>query len=84
MEMPVHIVKFDKGMTEAYFKNDRAKYIMDTAIQMINGMGLEIVSEGVETKEEYNELLKKGINHIQGYYFSKPLPGEQFLQFLRA
>lgn len=84
MEMPVHIVKFDKGMTEAYFKNDRAKYIMDTAIQMIHGMGLEIVSEGVETKEEYDELLKKGINHIQGYYFSKPLPGEQFLQFLKG
>ena len=82
MEMPVHIVKFDKSMTNAYFENDRAKYIMDTTIQMIHGMGLEIVSEGVETKEEYNALLKKGIRHIQGYYFSRPLPGEAFLQFL--
>lgn len=82
MEMPVQIVKFDKGMTDAYFENDRAKYIMDTTIQMIQGMELEIVSEGVETKEEYDTLLKKGIRHIQGYYFSRPLPGETFLQFL--
>lgn len=82
MEMPVNIVKFDKGMTDAYFENDRARYIMDTTIQMIHGMGLEIVSEGVETKEEYDELLKKGINHIQGYYFSRPLPGKEFLRFL--
>ncbi len=82
MEMPVHIVKFDKGMTDAFFENDRAKYIMDTAIRMIHGMGLEIVSEGVETKEQYDAFLKKGIHHIQGYYFSKPLPGEEFLRFL--
>ncbi len=82
MEMPVHIVKFDKGMTDAYFENDRAKYIMDTAIQMIHGMGLEIVSEGVETRQEYDTLRNKGIGHIQGYYFSRPLPGKEFLQFL--
>lgn len=83
MEMPVDIVKFDKGMTDAYFENERAKYIMDTTIQMIHGMGLEIVSEGVETKEMYDELAGKGIDHIQGYYFSRPLPGEEFLQFLK-
>lgn len=82
MEMPVHIVKFDKGMTDAFFENDRAKYIMDTAIRMIHGMGLEIVSEGVETKEQYDVFMEKGIHHIQGYYFSRPLPGEEFLQFL--
>lgn len=82
MEMPVHIVKFDKGMTDAFFENDRAKYIMDTAIRMIQGMGLEIVSEGVETKEQYDAFWKRGIQHIQGYYFSRPLTGGEFLQFL--
>lgn len=82
MEMPVNIVKFDKTLTDAYFNNEKARYIMNAAIQMIHGMGLEIVSEGIETKMQYEKLTQKGINHIQGYYFSKPLPEKEFLYFL--
>ena len=45
-------------------------------------MGLKIVSEGVATEEQYKAMEKLGISHIQGFYFSKPLPEEQFIQFL--
>lgn len=83
MEMPVDIVKFDKQMTNAYFENQRAKYVMDATIQMIHGMNLKIVSEGIETAEQYQAMEALGISYIQGFYFSKPLPEQEFLQFLR-
>lgn len=82
VEMPVDIVKFDRSMTNAYFENGKARYVMDAAIQMIQGMNLEIVSEGIETKEQYQTMEELGISHIQGYYFSKPLPEKEFIQFL--
>ncbi|MCH5268967.1 MAG: EAL domain-containing protein [Lachnospiraceae bacterium] len=83
VDMPVKIVKFDREMIQAYFANDKAKYVMDTATNMIHGMGLKIVAEGIETEEQYKKMEEININFIQGYYFSKPLPEQEFLEFLR-
>lgn len=82
VDMPVGIVKFDKDMTNAYFENGKAKYVMDAAMHMIHGMGLDIVSEGVETEEQFQTMQDLGIKYIQGYYFSRPLPETEFLEFL--
>ena len=49
---------------------------------MIHGMRLEIVAEGIETKEQYEAMEKLGISYIQGYYFSKPLPDAAFVEFI--
>ena len=83
MDMPVQIVKFDKEMIQAYFASDKAKYVMEAAMHMIHGLGLEIVAEGVETEEQYRKMEEIKINYIQGFYFSKPLPEQEFLAFLR-
>ena len=82
VDMPVRIVKFDRGMTQAYFASGKAKYVMDAAMHMIHGMGLEIVAEGIETEEEYRKMEEIKINYIQGYYFSRPLPEQAFLEFM--
>ena len=82
MDMPVKIVKFDKEMIQAYFSSDKARYVMEAAMHMIHGLGLEIVAEGVETEEQYRKLEEIKINYIQGFYFSKPLPEQEFLTFL--
>lgn len=82
IDMPVEIVKFDREMTNAYFENSKAKYIMDAAMNMIHGMDLDIVSEGVETEEQLRTMERLNISYIQGFFFSKPLPGEEFLKFL--
>ena len=83
VDMPVDIVKFDKDMIQSYFSSDKAKYVMDAAMHMIHGMELQIVSEGIETEEQYVTMEKLGISFIQGYYFSKPLPEKEFLKFIR-
>lgn len=82
VDMPVDIVKFDRDMINAYFENGKAKYVMDAAMHMIHGLKLQIVSEGIETKEQYEAMDELGIRYIQGYYFSKPLPEQEFLAFV--
>ena len=82
IDMPVGIVKFDREMTNAYFENSKAKYIMDAAMNMIHGMSLDIVSEGVETEEQLHAMENLNISYIQGFYFSKPLPVREFLDFV--
>ena len=49
---------------------------------MIKEIGLKIVAEGVETKEQLDAMKELGVDYIQGYYFSKPLPRKEFLKFL--
>ena len=83
LDMPVQIVKFDKEMIQAYFSSGKAKYVMDAAMHMIQGMGLKIVAEGIETEDQYLRMGEIKIDYIQGFYFSKPLPGHEFLAFLR-
>ena len=84
VDMPVKIVKFDRSMTVSYFNNGKAKYVMDAAMHMIHGMELQIVSEGIETEEQLQTMESLNINYIQGFYFSKPLPEQEFLEFLRV
>ncbi|MDO5382919.1 MAG: EAL domain-containing protein [Eubacteriales bacterium] len=83
VDMPVDIVKFDKDMINAYFVNDKARHVMTAAMNMIKGMELEIVSEGIETKEQLNKMEDLGIDYIQGFYFSKPLSPEEYIKFLK-
>lgn len=82
VDMPVDIVKFDREMSQAFFRDEKAQYVMNAAMQMIQGMQLRIVSEGIEEEEQYREMEALGIDYIQGYYFSKPLPESEFLAFL--
>ena len=81
--MPVDIVKFDRGMMQAYFESEKARYVMDAARMMIQGMNLAIVSEGIENKEQLEIVSELGIQYVQGYYFSKPLPKDNFISFVQ-
>ena len=49
---------------------------------MMKKMQLEIVSEGVETEEQLAAMCSLGVDYIQGYYFSKPLPMGEFVDFI--
>ena len=83
VEMPIDVVKFDSTMINAYFENGTATYVMDAAMNMIQGMDLAIVSEGIEEKKQYVTMKQLGIDYIQGYYFSKPVETEKFIDFIK-
>jgi EAL domain-containing protein (putative c-di-GMP-specific phosphodiesterase class I) len=60
------------------------KAIVSAIISLADSLGLQTIAEGVETEGQLALLREQGCNEVQGYYFSKPLPAEQFEAFVRA
>lgn len=79
--LPLSIVKIDKSMTDKVF-DKKINAILKHTISLLKEIGIEIVVEGVETEEVFNECVKLGCDYIQGYYFSKPLPENEFVNFI--
>lgn len=82
VEMPVSIIKLDYDMSKAFFSSSKAKQVVRAVVSMAHGMNLKLVAEGIETEEEKNGMNSESIDYIQGFYYSKPLPMEDFLVFI--
>lgn len=80
------LVKLDKSLIWPAFGEspDEPMVILNSCIAMILQLGAHIVAEGVETKEQAEFLTERGVNYLQGYYFSKPISGEAFLEKISA
>ncbi|MDO5703194.1 MAG: EAL domain-containing protein, partial [Lachnospiraceae bacterium] len=76
MELPIHVVKLDMSVAHAYFSGETG--FLPDLIRMFKNAGLKVVVEGVETEEMKDALTKMGCDYLQGYYFSKPVPPEEF------
>ena len=83
VEMPVSIVKLDYDLSKAFFTSPKARHVVRAVIGMVHEMGLKLVSEGIETIDENDSMKEEGIDYIQGYYYSKPLPMKDFVEFIR-
>lgn len=83
VEYPFKTIKLDKSIIDNAFDDEKAKIILTNTIKMLKKLNMEIVAEGVETEKQLNELQNMGCNYIQGYYFSKPLKQEEFLELLK-
>ena len=66
------------SFTQGYFTNNKTKHVMKGMVNIVHDMDMKVVSEGVETREQYDAMVKLGIDYIQGYYFSKPIPVSEF------
>jgi len=82
------MIKIDKSLLWPCFKEDgtdstqNAKILLENMISMLLKIGRKIVVEGIETKEQFDYLENLGITYAQGFYFSKPIPEEEFLKFI--
>lgn len=83
INFPFDIVKLDKSLVWAYMSTEKYKPILSHYMPMLHGLGLKIVAEGVETKEMLDALEELECDYMQGYYFSRPLPKEQFLEYVK-
>ena len=69
-------------MSKAFFQLEKARHVVRAVVNMAHGMELKLVAEGIETAEEAESMRKEGIDYIQGFYYSRPLPLKEFLEFL--
>lgn len=77
-DIEIDILKIDKLFFENLEVNERAQIIVDTIVQMCKRLNIKTVAEGIETEAQVKFLEKIQCDMIQGYYFSKPLPIEEF------
>jgi len=83
IEFPFDLVKLDKSVVWAAVDNEKAMKVLEHTAAMIKSLGLKIVAEGVETFEQALMLRSIGCDFLQGYYFSKPVPPMEYVEFLR-
>lgn len=79
-DMPADILKIDKSFVDRIGKNE--ENMIDYILTMAKELKLTTIAEGVETKEQRDYLLEKGCDIIQGYYYAKPMPEEEFEEYM--
>ena len=80
-DMPADILKIDKSFVDRIGKNE--KNMVDYILTIAKELKLTTIAEGVETKEQKDYLLEKGCDIIQGYYYAKPMPEEEFEEYMK-
>ena len=78
--LPLKIVKLDKS----FVNNQTSKMwtILQNTVKMIKDLDMEIVVEGIETKDMVKKFSDLRCDYIQGYYYSKPVPQDEFVKFV--
>jgi diguanylate cyclase (GGDEF)-like protein/PAS domain S-box-containing protein len=75
---PVDTLKVDKSFVMDMHKNDSDRHLVEGIVAMAHSLGLPVVAEGVEAASHVEMLRAMGCRYAQGYYFSRPLPAEDF------
>jgi len=79
--LPIDILKLDMSFMQQ-FGDKKRSLVLESCIELAKKLGFETVSEGVEIKEQTVELKRLGVDMIQGFYYSKPLPEDEFENYM--
>jgi diguanylate cyclase (GGDEF)-like protein/PAS domain S-box-containing protein len=82
--LPIDTLKIDKSFVDEVHLNANDAAIALTIIALSRNLGLQVVAEGVENAEQYAFLQRNGCDLIQGFYIGKPLPADEFAEFVRS
>ena len=79
-ELPLDTIKLDMSLVRTL---DTKEPVVRHCIELAHDLGLCVVAEGVETQEQLDKLRALGCDKVQGYYFSRPLPADEFIAYLK-
>ena len=80
--LPIDVLKLDMSFVRSAFGEKKDVRMIELIIDIARYLNVPVVAEGVETEEQYLALRELGCDYVQGYYFSRPVPPEQFDRFL--
>lgn len=81
--LPFSIIKIDKEFVWAAFRDEKMRRILQNTIETFKDINFKVLAEGAESREVADALIEMGIDYIQGYYFSKPVPKEKMIELLK-
>ena len=81
-ELPIDALKLDRQFTVNAFDRQKDTRMIEIIIDIANYLSVPVIAEGVETEEQYAALRELGCDIIQGFYFSRPVPPEEFEKYL--
>lgn len=84
LETPFDMIKLDKKFMENMMVSGKGRMILEQVVSMANKLELGLLAEGVETREQIDLLQNIGCDQVQGYYYAKPMPEEEFFSLLTA
>ncbi|WP_413111620.1 EAL domain-containing protein [Thaumasiovibrio sp. DFM-14] len=76
--LPIHTLKIDKMFIDTIGTKDLKRNILESIIQFGHTAGLTLIAEGVETLQQVDYLLAHNVHYMQGFYFGKAMPFEEF------
>ena len=77
-ELPLDVIKLDAEFFRGEGNDERGKLIVTETIDLAKRLGMHIVAEGIETRDQVDFLKERECDLIQGYYFAKPMPTDEF------
>lgn len=83
LELPLDMIKFDKTLVDTMDKSQKGNIVFRGSVAMIKQMDMKIVAEGIETKEQKETMEALDIEFLQGYYFSRPVPENEFINYVK-
>ena len=83
LETPFDVIKLDKKFMENMMVSGKGRLILEQVVSMADKLDLGLLAEGVETKEQIDLLQSIGCDQVQGYYYAKPMPEEEFFVLLK-
>ncbi|MCB1935632.1 MAG: EAL domain-containing protein [Nitrosomonas sp.] len=78
----IHYVKIDRSFIHNLAQSDEDLALCEAIVVMAHKLGLKVVAEGIETKQQRDLLLKMGCDYGQGFLFAKPMPRDEFRAFI--
>lgn len=81
-DLPVDVIKMDRTFFGNSMYKTRAKLLIESIMQMAADLGIQTVAEGVEEEEHIHFLREVGCDIVQGYYYARPLPPEDFFRLV--
>ena len=81
MDFPFKLIKLDKSFVDEW-EDPTMRTVIQNTIHMLKDIGKEIVVEGVETQAEAEWFAGQNCDYIQGFYYAKPMPEKEFLEFI--
>ena len=82
--IPATELKIDKSFVQEMQSSDQDRIMIQKTIEMGHELGMHVIAEGVETKEQLEMLRQSGCDSVQGYYFSRPLPPAELVSWLET